>query len=50
MKKVIGYVRVSSEIQKEKDNSVRSQVNSIRNWCGNGDYELVEIFKDEGVS
>jgi site-specific DNA recombinase len=50
MKKVIGYVRVSSEIQKEKDNSVRSQVNSIRNWCDNGDYELVKIFKDEGVS
>ena len=50
MKRVIGYIRVSSEIQKEKGNSIKSQINSIKNYCNSDDMELVEIFRDEGIS
>jgi site-specific DNA recombinase len=50
MKRVIGYVRVSSEIQVEKDNSVRNQVLSIKNYCESVGYELITIYKDEGIS
>ena len=48
--RVIGYVRVSTEIQKEKDNSVRSQIKCIKKYCEDCNYELVGIYKDEGVS
>jgi len=50
MKKVIGYVRVSTEIQVEKDNSVRNQTSSIKKYCESVGYELVGIFQDEGIS
>lgn len=50
MKKVIGYVRVSSEMQKLKENSVKNQINEIKNYCKRYDLELVEIFEDLGVS
>ena len=50
MKNVIGYVRVSSEIQVEKDNSVRNQTNSIKKYCESVGYELVGIYRDDGVS
>lgn len=50
MSRVIGYVRVSSEMQKEKDNSIRSQIKSIKKYCDDYDYELVGIYKDEGIS
>jgi site-specific DNA recombinase len=50
MSRVIGYVRVSSEMQKEKDNSIRSQIKSIKKYCEDYNLELVGIYKDEGVS
>ena len=50
MKRVIGYVRVSTEIQKDKDNSVRNQIEKIEDYCKNGGYELVNVYRDEGVS
>ena len=50
MKKVIGYIRVSSEMQKEKGNSVKNQLNMIQNYCSNGEMELVKVFRDEGIS
>lgn len=50
MSRVIGYVRVSSEMQKEKDNSIRSQIKSIKKYCEDCNLELVGIYKDEGVS
>ena len=50
MNRVIGYVRVCSENQVEKDNSIRNQIKFIKKYCQDYDYELVDIFKDEGVS
>ena len=48
--KVLGYCRVSSENQKLKDNSVKNQIQFINDYCNRLDYDLVNIFKDEGIS
>jgi len=50
MKKLIGYVRVSSNISKLKGNSISNQINKVKDFCGLNDYELVDIMKDEGKS
>ena len=50
MKKLIGYVRVSSEISKIKGNSINNQINKVSDFCSLNDYELVDIIKDEGKS
>ena len=49
-KKLIGYVRVSSEISKIKGNSINNQINKVNNFCNLNDYELVDVLKDEGKS
>ena len=33
MKKVIGYIRVSTEYQKLKENSINNQIKSINEYC-----------------
>jgi site-specific DNA recombinase len=48
--KIFGYVRVSSEFQKLKNNSISSQISYIEDYCERYDYELIRIFKDEGLS
>lgn len=48
--KVLGYVRVSSEKSKLKNNSIKNQELYINEYCKNMSYDLVEIFKDEGIS
>jgi site-specific DNA recombinase len=50
MKKVFGYCRVSSEIQKLKDNSIKNQIKYIGDYCDYHKMELVKVFKDEGIS
>ena len=50
MKRVIGYVRVSSLIQKEKGNSIPNQIEKIESYCKLNGYELVDILKDDGIS
>ena len=50
MKKVIGYIRVSTEYQKIKGNSVKNQIQSIKNYCSVNDLELVKIYEDKGIS
>jgi site-specific DNA recombinase len=50
MKKVIGYVRVSSELQKIKDNSIKNQIEYITEYCSRYNYELVKIYEDNGIS
>lgn len=47
--KVVAYCRVSTENQKE-EGTVNLQVNYIQEYCQKYCYELVSIFKDEGVS
>ena len=49
-KKVIGYCRVSTTIQMEKDNSIKNQTKQIRDYCKRFDLELVDVFIDEGIS
>lgn len=50
MNKVIGYVRVSSEMQKIKENSINNQIESIKDYCKRYQYELCDMFKDEAIS
>ena len=51
MKKVIGYIRVSdNEYQKLKENSINNQIKSINEYCNRNDFDLVEIFEDNGIS
>ena len=50
MKKVYGYCRVSTEIQKLKDNSIKSQIKFISDYCEFNKLELVKVFRDEGIS
>ena len=48
--KVLGYCRVSSEMQKLKNNSVNMQLDYINEYCVRMNYDLVNVFKDEGIS
>ena len=48
--KVYGYVRVSSELQVMKDNSIKLQIDYINDYCKREDWELVKIYEDLGVS
>lgn len=50
MKKVIGYVRVSSEMQKIKENSINNQIESIKDYCKRYEYDLIDTFRDEAIS
>jgi site-specific DNA recombinase len=48
-KRLVGYCRVSTDNQRE-EGTINLQVSAIKDFCNENDYELVEIFKDEGVS
>jgi len=47
--KVIAYCRVSTDNQKE-EGTIDLQVDAIREYCQKRGFDLVGIFKDEGVS
>lgn len=47
--KVLGYCRVSTDNQKE-EGTVELQISALTEYCKDKHYELVHIFKDEGVS
>ncbi len=47
--KVIAYCRVSTDNQKE-EGTIDLQVDAIREYCQKKGFDLVDIFKDEGVS
>jgi len=52
-KRVLGYIRVSSDMQKDEGHSLPSQEARIEEWCrttlGDGNYSL-HIERDEGLS
>lgn len=50
MKRVVGYIRVSTTLQVEKGNSLQDQKKRIQAECKNNGWDLLEIYSDEGVS
>ena len=53
MKKIIrvgGYARVSTEEQKKFGYSIDAQVDKIKSYCDLKEYQLVDIYIDEGFS
>ena len=48
--KVLGYVRVSSKESGLKGNSEKNQIKYINDYCNNNDYNLIDIYKDLGIS
>jgi site-specific DNA recombinase len=50
MKKVVGYIRVSTTLQKEKGNSISNQINLIKKYCNQNELQLERIFEDKGIS
>jgi site-specific DNA recombinase len=50
VEKVFGYVRVSTETQAEKGYGKDVQENAIKEYCNTKGLQLIEIFKELGVS
>ncbi|QOS98912.1 recombinase family protein [Brevibacterium sp. JNUCC-42] len=48
--KVIGYVRVSTQGQVKEGYSLSYQIEEIQRYCADNNLELLDIYKDEGVS
>ncbi|GAI39554.1 unnamed protein product, partial [marine sediment metagenome] len=49
LKKLIGYCRVSTDRQKE-EGTIEIQEKALRIYVKENNFELVRIFKDEGIS
>lgn len=48
--KAIIYCRVSSNVQMQKGDGLASQETRCREYAKHKNYEVVEVFRDEGVS
>jgi len=49
LKKLVGYCRVSTDNQKE-EGTIEIQEKSLKRYVEKNSYELVKVFKDNGVS
>ena len=49
-KSVVIYCRVSSKKQVNDGNGLDSQERKCRNWCKSKGYNVIKVFKDEGIS
>jgi len=48
-KKLVGYCRVSTDNQKE-EGTIEVQEKELKRYADKNGYELVKIFKDNGIS
>ena len=49
-KRVVIYVRVSTKEQVDEGNSLSTQEKICRDYCSRNDYEIIEIFREQGES
>lgn len=50
MQNMIGYIRVSTELQERKGFGLKIQEDRIKKFASSKGYNLIKIFRDEGVS
>lgn len=50
MKTAAVYVRVSTEEQKKHGVSVDNQIDALKEYCKDNDYQIYEIYNDAGIS
>lgn len=49
-KRAVAYVRVSTTEQAEQGYSIDAQIQTIKNYCGRQNLDLVEVYADRGIS
>ena len=49
-RRVLAYVRVSTEMQADGGHSLEAQRSKVAAWCALHDAELVAVFEDAGLS
>lgn len=47
-RRAVGYCRFSSDSQREE--SIDAQLRAIRDFCKQNNYDLIKVYKDEGIS
>lgn len=50
MEQVFGYIRVSTQTQAEKGYGLKTQQQAIKEYCKTKNYELKNVFTDQGIS